>query len=137
MKLLENIEKYRNYYNDSDFKIVLKSIGKRIGSHLVFYALIIYTLLRDEAVPAKVRIVLIGVLGYLILPSDLIADVLPIVGFSDDIAFLTYVVKMAEKYITPEVKQKARERMIDWTNLDIDDVEVSSDEDETQYNEYG
>jgi len=47
-------------------------------------------------------------LGYFILPTDLVADFLPLIGFADDIALISYVIANAIEYITPEIKQKAR-----------------------------
>jgi uncharacterized membrane protein YkvA (DUF1232 family) len=49
-----------------------------------------------------------GALGYFILPTDLVADFLPVIGFSDDIALISYVIANAVEYITPEITEKAK-----------------------------
>jgi uncharacterized membrane protein YkvA (DUF1232 family) len=46
-------------------------------------------------------------LGYFILPTDLINDFLPVLGFSDDVAFLAYTVTVVNDYITDEIREKA------------------------------
>ncbi len=54
--------------------------------------------------------VFIGALGYFILPTDLIGDFIPVMGFTDDIALLSYAMTKAVTYINPELKEKARNR---------------------------
>jgi len=46
-------------------------------------------------------------LGYFILPADLLADIIPVLGFTDDIAFLSFAVSTVSSYLTPEIKEKA------------------------------
>ncbi len=126
MKLVQNIKQYVSEYNESDLKQVLVLYGKKLGTQIVLYALIMVTLIKDSAIPLKVRLMFMAALGYLILPSDLVADILPFIGFTDDIAFLTYVISSATDYITPEVKEKAKGMMGNW--IDIEEAEVVEDE---------
>jgi uncharacterized membrane protein YkvA (DUF1232 family) len=94
----------------------------------MLYALIVLTLIGDYRVPLKLRILLTASVGYLILPTDLISDFLPVIGFTDDIAFLTYVITSANDYITPEVKEEAKGKMSRWLKIDYDDVEIIDDQ---------
>lgn len=128
MKLLSNIKQYVEHYNDSDLKKVLTVMSKKIGTQIVLYALILYTLIRDTDIPIKVRMMFMAALGYLILPTDLVCDLLPIIGFTDDIAFLTYVISSAGEYITPEVREKAESLMGNWINNEAEDVEIVEDD---------
>lgn len=52
----------------------------------------------------------LGVLGYLILPVDAIPDFIPVVGLTDDIGAIAYLIRSLATYITPEIKQQARDR---------------------------
>ena len=46
------------------------------------------------------------------LPIDLIPDgILPVIGFTDDIAVMTLVISMIKDSITPEIKARANERV--------------------------
>ena len=47
----------------------------------------------DPETPVKVRLTLIGALAYFVLPLDAIPDMIFGLGFADDIALLTYVIK--------------------------------------------
>ena len=73
------------------------------------FSLISY-LAKSPDLPATEKIKVLGVLGYLILPTDVIPDITPIVGFSDDLAAIVFLLKNLSKYTTSEIKEKARER---------------------------
>ena len=74
---------------------------------MLYYILVLYYLVSEKSVPLKTRIIFIAALGYFILPTDLIADIIPGFGFADDAAFIVYATNQAVNYITPEVKAKA------------------------------
>ncbi len=133
MKLLNNIQEYLKYYDELELKEKLKIIGNKIGSKVLFYVLIMVILISDSKIPIKVRLVFMAALGYLILPTDLVADLLPVVGFTDDIAFLSYAISNAREYITPEVTSKAKDKLGSWLNNEAEEAEVVDDE---VYNSY-
>jgi len=67
----------------------------------------LYFLIADKTIPMKVRLAFVAALGYFILPTDLVADFLPVIGYTDDMALLTFVIGNATNYISPEIKEKA------------------------------
>lgn len=58
--------------------------------------------------------VIVGALGYFILPLDLIPDLVPLLGFSDDLAALVACVKALVSSITPKIKEKAKRKLETW-----------------------
>ncbi len=50
------------------------------------YARLVWALLRDPRVPAQQKLILAGIVGYLVLPLDLIPDFIPVIGQLDDLA---------------------------------------------------
>ena len=50
-------------------------------------------------------------MGYFILPIDLVPDVIPGVGFADDLAAIGGALTIAHMYINDEVIQKAQNKM--------------------------
>lgn len=119
-----DINRYIKYYDELHLFDKLGAVGKKIGSKVVFYVLVMAALISDTKIPLKVRLVFMAALGYLILPTDLIADMLPAIGFTDDIAFLSYAISNAREYITPEVKDKAKEKLGQWFDDVAEDAEV-------------
>ena len=59
----------------------------------------------------KIKAGIIGALGYLISPIDLVPDLIPVVGYTDDAAAIAFAITAAQMYITDEIKEKAKERM--------------------------
>jgi uncharacterized membrane protein YkvA (DUF1232 family) len=65
----------------------------------------------DRQTPSHVRVALIGALLYFISPLDLIPDVLPIVGMTDDAAVVAGAIKLVWDQIKPEHRDAAREAL--------------------------
>lgn len=107
MKPEKRLSKYTKYFNEKKLFKKLKSISGTLSSNMLYYILVLYYLVSEKSVPLKTRIIFIAALGYFILPTDLIADVIPGFGFTDDAAFIVYAANQAVNYITPEVKAKA------------------------------
>lgn len=108
MKPIKKINDYIKHYSESDLHQKLKKTSGSLSKQLLYYVLVLYFVIADKNIPTKVRMVFIAALGYFILPTDLITDFLPVIGFTDDIAFLTYAISNATEYITPEILEKAK-----------------------------
>jgi len=50
------------------------------------YARLVWGLARDGRVPGPQKLILVGVIGYLLMPLDVIPDFIPVLGQLDDIA---------------------------------------------------
>ena len=65
-------------------------------------------MLQSDSVPFKHKAYIIGALGYFILPLDFIPEsIFPLIGYTDDLAVMTYVLKVVKDSITPEIKIQA------------------------------
>ena len=69
---------------------------------------------RDPAVPSGLKLKVLGALGYFILPLDFIPDAILGLGFTDDLAALTWALFKIKKFITPDIETRARERLREW-----------------------
>ncbi len=124
MKTPDNIEKYQGNYSESGFWDKVKKVAGKAGKKVIYVALILYYELTDENVSPKEKAVIIGALGYFILPVDLIPDVIPVLGFTDDLAALTAVYAYIKSHLTPEVKARAKSRLCEWfPDRDNDSIE--------------
>ena len=66
---------------------------------------------------------IIGALGYMISPLDVIPDAIPIAGLTDDLAVLLFVLKKVWVDVDPEIQQKAKNRLSKWFDEDeIDEI---------------
>ena len=73
--------------------------------------LTIYYCAFDRQTPTYVRIALFAALAYFIDPFDLIPDVLPIIGLTDDAAVIATATKLVWDNIKPEHRDAARDAM--------------------------
>ena len=95
---------YGDNYSDSGFWNKVKKLGKKVLKP----ALQLYYVMKESSTPLDTKGLIIGALGYLILPIDLIPDFIPVAGYTDDLAALLAVVKMCKEHITPEIERKVR-----------------------------
>ena len=117
--------KYANKFSQTDFVEKIASIAKRAGAKLVYAALILYYTLQSDKVSATNKAMIIGALGYMISPLDVIPDAIPIAGLTDDLAVLLFVLKKVWTDIDPDIQTKARERLSKW--FDEDEIEEIND----------
>ncbi len=92
---------------------------------MVYAALILYYTLENEKVSIKDKAIIIGALGYLISPLDVIPDAIPIAGLGDDLAVLVYVLHKVWDEVSEEVKDKARAKLNAW--FDDDEIIMAED----------
>ena len=67
----DNIEKYQGNYSESGFWNKVKKVALKAGAKVIYVALILYYELADPNVSPKEKAIIIGALGYFILPLDL------------------------------------------------------------------
>ena len=122
---LPDFMSYANKFSQSDFVEKISKIAKRAGAKLVYAALILYYTLQSDKVSAANKAMIIGALGYMISPLDVIPDAIPIAGLPDDLAVLLFVLKKVWTDIDPEIQSKAREKLAKW--FDEDEIEEIND----------
>ena len=105
---------YANKFSQSEFVEKISRIAKRAGSKLVYAALILYYTLQSDAVSKTDKAIIIGALGYMISPLDVIPDAIPIAGLTDDFAVLIYVLKKVWTDIDPSIIEQAKEKLSKW-----------------------
>ena len=96
--------------DESAFRQLLKRAGRSIARP----ALEALEMMLDPATPPQARLTLLAALTYLLVPTDLIPDLLPVAGFSDDLVAITAVMGLCRNHITPEIRQRAQRRLDQW-----------------------
>lgn len=61
----------------------------------------------DPATPASVRAILLGALGYFVMPADLIPDFIAGLGFTDDATVLAAAIGAIRAHMRPEHREAA------------------------------
>ena len=115
---LPDFMSYANKFSTSEFAEKISRIAKRAGAKLVYAALILYYTLQSDKVSKTDKAFIIGALGYMISPIDVIPDAIPIAGLTDDLAVLLYVLKKVWTGIDPEIVQQAKDKLSRWFDED-------------------
>ena len=105
---LDNAPQYGRHYDEEGFWAKLRRAGTAMGAKVLYPALQLYYLMQSPAVKLADKALIVGALGYLILPADLVPDIIPLMGFTDDLTALMLVLRTVEKHLTPDIKARAR-----------------------------
>ena len=62
----------------------------------------------DRDTPRHVQAALVGALAYFVLPFDIIPDMMPVLGFTDDAAVLATALKLVASHIRPAHRDAAK-----------------------------
>lgn len=113
-----NFDDHKKHYDDESFWEKVKKFAAKAGCEVIYAALKLYFALQSSDTPVWAKSVIVGALGYFILPIDLIPDVVPVVGFSDDLSALAAALVAVAVHITPEIKEMAKQKLQDWFGPD-------------------
>jgi len=107
-------EKYGRHFSEGGFWEKAAKVALRAGAGLIEKALTLYYVLRDGATPLWAKAAITGVLGYFVLPIDMIPDFIPVAGFTDDLGAIGAAFLIVAAYVREEHREKARLRMKEW-----------------------
>jgi uncharacterized membrane protein YkvA (DUF1232 family) len=62
----------------------------------------------DRDTPPYVRAVLLGAVAYFVLPADVIPDILPAIGYTDDASVVAAAIAAVGRHIQPLHRKRAR-----------------------------
>ena len=114
MSKADKLSGYGKYYNEAGFLSKLKKLVFKLGEEVVVRVLMLWFLLNSGKVPVKTRLLIMAALGYLVMPADLVSDFIPVLGFTDDVAFLTYAFNQTSHYMDESIRKKAEEKLQSW-----------------------
>ncbi len=109
-----NSSEYSKEYSESSFWDKVKKFASKAGSKVIYTALKLYYTMQSPDTPAWAKAVIIGALGYFIAPIDAISDVIPVVGYADDLGVLAAAAASVVTNITPAIKAEAKRKTKDW-----------------------
>ena len=113
-KPLSEYLSYQKYFTPAAMWEKISAVAKKAGIELVYAVLLLYYVAIDPATPKTDKVRIFGVIGYFILPVDIVPDALPLIGCTDDMAAVLWALKAVCDNITPAVRAKARMRLTRW-----------------------
>ena len=104
----KELQKYEQHYSDGGFLEKLTKYGKIIGINALYKAVQLWFVMQKPDVPAGTKAVIMGALGYLIAPLDFLPDLMPVLGYTDDLVAITFALIKVQGYIDEEVERKSK-----------------------------
>ena len=105
---------YSKFFSEKSLWEKIKQYSKTAGATVVYAALLLFYIMKDKNTSVKSKVTIAAALGYFIVPTDAIFDFTPIIGYSDDLGVLLFALGQISSNITPEVKEKARQKLSEW-----------------------
>ena len=116
MKFMDKLKekKYITAFSEVNLIEKIKQFGKKAGIKVIYLVLLLFYTLQKTTTPKFAKSLIIGGLGYFILPADFLPDLIPGIGFTDDLTALISVVVAVALFIDEGVKAKAKDRLHVW-----------------------
>ena len=107
-----DMDKYTDKYSKESFFDKVTGAIKKAGLTLIYKALQLYYVTENPNCPMRIKAAIFAALGYFISPLDIIPDITPIIGYSDDAAAIALALAMAQIFIDDRVRQKAKDKLV-------------------------
>lgn len=110
-KFEKSIKSSVKHFDANAFVSRISKSVKYLSTETIYYSFLLFEVIQSRKVSQADALIIVGALGYLILPVDLIPDFIPVVGLVDDAALIIKAVSKIQSSIDEEVKSLATERM--------------------------
>ncbi|MEC1180813.1 DUF1232 domain-containing protein [Metasolibacillus meyeri] len=108
-QLEEMIAGKDKHFSNDKFLTKVKATGLKLGMSTMHAASTLFFAVKSPDMSKANKLIILGALGYFILPFDVIADILPFVGLADDVFVITAALAKVYSSITDDTKQEAHQ----------------------------
>ncbi|AOB29509.1 hypothetical protein AKI39_00690 [Bordetella sp. H567] len=105
---------YEAAYSPPRFWRKLAHHARGAGRQAVEKALWLFYALQAPGTPKWAKRVIYGALGYFVFPLDVIPDLAPLAGYTDDLTVMAAALATVAVYITDDVKRQAEDKLRLW-----------------------
>ncbi len=105
---------YEKEYSEDSFLKKIKKYALSAGKEIVTKALILSETLKDKDTPVAAKGVIVTALGYFIFPADAIPDLMPGVGYADDLGAIVAALATVAAHVKDEHVEEATRKLQRW-----------------------
>ncbi len=113
-KMKQIVQQYKTRFSEIKMWHKLKDYARQAGIKTVYTVLLLFYAYQRAETPAWAKNIIIGVIGYFIAPIDMIPDLTPIIGYTDDIGMLSFGLATIACYVDDGVKAQAKGQLKKW-----------------------
>ena len=122
------LQEYGKAYSEESFWAKVGKYAIAAGKQVIEKVLTLYYCLLDRDTPPWAKAVIVGALGYFIVPMDAIPDLIPGVGYADDLGAVGLALGMVAVHIKPEHQEQAKQKLKQWFADNSDQGDQSGEE---------
>ncbi len=119
----ESLKPYEKEFSPERLHHKLARVARKAGIQAVYAVLLLYYAYRRKETPTWAKSIILGALGYFISPIDMLPDLTPILGYTDDLGVLAFGLTTIACYVNDEVRRQARARLHRWFG-NYDEAEI-------------
>ena len=109
-----SLQKFSKFFTESQLWQKVSHYARQAGLKTTYTVLLLFYAYKRKDTPAWAKRVVMGTLGYFIAPFDLVVDLTPIIGYTDDLSLLSFSLVTVACYINDGVKEQARNHLGKW-----------------------
>ncbi|HCF58697.1 MAG TPA: hypothetical protein DFS52_11980 [Myxococcales bacterium] len=102
---------YARCYSPTKLALKCRRAAKTAGREVLEPALSFHFALEGKQTPAWAQAIILSALGYFIFPADVVPDIIPGVGYGDDLGVLSGALAAVRTFVDPEARRRAKERL--------------------------
>ena len=118
-----DLNTYQKHFSFNGLMSKIKETAKKAGLKAIYMALLLYYALESPTCTTMDKAIIYGALGYFISPIDIVPDILPLIGLSDDIAVLAWAYSRIKHNVSDMTREKAKTKLKIWFG-DFDEKEI-------------
>ena len=118
-----DLSKYESEFSFDGLMNKIKESAKKAGLKAIYMALLLYYALESPTISTMDKAIIYGALGYFICPIDIVPDILPFIGLTDDIAVLAWAFSRVKHNVNDMTREKAKTKLKIWFG-NFDEAEI-------------
>ena len=118
-----DISKYQKDFSFDNLMSKIKETAKKAGLKAIYMALLLYYALESPTISTMDKAIIYGALGYFICPIDIVPDIIPFIGLTDDIAVLAWAFSRVKHNVNDMTREKAKTKLKIWFG-NFDEAEI-------------
>lgn len=113
---------YEEHYSENGFWSKIGSAFKKLGERAICQIFALYYVAKCDRVTTADKMLITGVLGYLILPIDFIPDLAPMIGYTDDMAAIGGLLVKLSGYVDDDIVDEVYDAVNNLFSVEYDKV---------------
>ena len=118
-----DLSKYESEFSFDGLMNKIKESAKKAGLKAIYMALLLYYALESPTISTMDKAIIYGALGYFICPIDIVPDIIPFIGLTDDIAVLAWAFSRVKHNVNDMTREKAKTKLKIWFG-NFDEAEI-------------